>query len=404
MIKTVHIREKFPILLQKVNNKTLVYFDNAATTHKPQSVIDSITNFYKHENSNVHRATHFLSSIATEKMEATRKKVQKLINANHTHEIIFTSGTTDAVNMVATTFAEKFLRNGDQIMVSAFEHHSNIVPWQIAAKRKGAFVNALPLDSNGDISWDKLEGHFERVKLFAITHVSNATGKVFPIKKLIKKAHQHNIPVLIDAAQSIAHFMTDVIDLDCDFFCFSGHKMYGPTGTGILYGKEQWLDKLPPYKGGGEMIREVDIDRSTFNELPFKFEAGTPNIAGNIALAAAIDFLLETGIENISSYENKLLSFALSELKKIQDIQIFGQDKPGGSIVSFNIEGVHPSDIGMLLDQHGIAIRTGHHCCQPLMKFYNIHGTVRASFAVYNQESEINTFVEALNKVIKMIK
>jgi cysteine desulfurase/selenocysteine lyase len=397
------IRDQFPILKRKINGKGLVYFDNGATTQKPLGVIDAVNNYYRYENSNVHRGVHFLSDLATGKSEETRETVKQFIGAKHTHEIIFTKGTTDSINLVANGF-RSLLNKGDEIIVSELEHHSNIVPWQLCGEYSGATLKVIPLKDNGELEMDAFDTLLsENTKVVAISHLSNALGTINPIKEIIEKSHQVGAKVLIDGAQATSHIALNMQDLNVDLYCFSAHKMYGPTGVGVLYGKEEILNELPPYQGGGEMIKEVGFKGTTFAGLPHKFEAGTPNIAGVIAFKSAIDFISELGLDAISEYENTLLEYATSEILKIEGIKIYGTSNHKSGIISFNIEGVHPYDIGVLLDKMGIAIRTGHHCTQPIMERFNIPGTARISLAVYNTKEEIDICMNAIKKAKQML-
>jgi cysteine desulfurase/selenocysteine lyase len=403
MLDIQKIRADFPILTQKINGKPLVYFDNGATSQKPKVVIDAITKYYEEINANIHRGVHTLSQLATDAYEVSRGKIQKHINAKFAHEVIFTSGTTHGINAIANGFASS-LKVGDEVLVSALEHHSNIVPWQMLCERTSAILKVIPMSENGELilsEYDKLLS--DKTKIVAVNHISNALGTINPIEYMIKKAHQVGAAILIDGAQAVPHLKPDVQALDCDFYVFSGHKICGPTGTGILYGKEDWLRKLPPYQGGGEMIATVSFEKTTYADLPHKFEAGTPNIADGIVLGTAVDYLNEIGFENIAQYEHELLEYATSKLVAIEGLKIFGTAKEKTSVISFNIEGIHPYDIGTIIDKLGIAVRTGHHCAQPIMDFYKIPGTIRASFAFYNTKEEIDIFVEALNKAKIML-
>lgn len=397
------LREQFPILKEKVYGKPLVYLDNGATTQKPLSVIDAMQVYYNTYNSNVHRGVHFLSGKATDAFEAVRKKVQTLINAKYEHEIIYTSGTTGAINLVAYSFARHRLKEGDFILVSSLEHHSNIVPWQIVAEEKKAGIKVIPLDANGELDLSNIEELLQGVKLVAVNYVSNALGVINPIEEIITKAHSKDIPVLIDAAQAVHHHPIDVQALDADFLAFSGHKMYGPTGIGVLYGKEKWLEEMPPFFGGGEMIKTVTFEKTIYNTLPFKFEAGTPAIAEVIGLGAAIDFMQSIGMEAIQQREQELMQYALSEISAIEDINIIGNPKRRSGVISFLLHGQHPYDVGELLDKQGIAVRTGHHCAEPLMNLLCIPGTVRASFAIYTTKDDIDQLVKAMKKVHEML-
>lgn len=397
------IRKDFPALHQEVNGKPLVYFDNAATTHKPVQVIDALTKYYSLENSNVHRGFHHLSLAATSAMEATRKNISRFINANSENEIIFTRGTTESINLVAYSFAKKNLSEGDEIIVSVAEHHSNIVPWQIACEERGAKLRVIPVDENGDLRmdiFDELLG--EKTRLVSIAHITNTIGTINPIEEVIKKAHAYGALVLIDGAQGITHQKVDVQALDCDFYAFSGHKVYSPMGIGVLYGKEKILDELPPYQTGGEMIDQVSFEKTTFNVLPYKFEAGTPNVGGIIGLGKAISYLESIGLENAFNHEKQLLEYATQKLEEMEGIRIFGSGPKKASVISFLMNGIHHSDVGMILDKFGVAVRTGHHCAQPVMKHFNITGTVRASFAVYNTKEEVDIFIAALEKIKQM--
>lgn len=397
------IRAQFPILHREVNGKPLVYLDNGATSQKPQSVIDTISRFYEHDNSNIHRGVHTLSQEATSAYEQVRKKVQKFINAQHDHEVIFTSGTTGSINLVASSFGESLIREGDEILITAMEHHSNIVPWQMLCERKKAHLKVVPISEAGEIDieeYRKLIG--PKTELISLVHVSNSLGTVNPVKEMIEIAHAENIPVLVDGAQAIHHTPIDVQELDCDFYVFSAHKMYGPTGVGILYGKEELLKDMAPYQGGGDMIKNVTFEKTTYNDLPHKFEAGTPNIVGGLGLGAAIDFINSVGFDFIQKHEAELCRFASSELKNIQGLRFIGTAQKRAGLVSFVLDGIHPYDTGVILDKLGIALRTGHHCTQPVMNFFGVPGTVRASFAVYNTKQEIVRLVEGIDRVKRM--
>ena len=403
MLDIQKIRADFPILSQKVNGKPLVYFDNGATSQKPKVVIDAITKYYEEINANIHRGVHTLSQLATDAYEVSRGKIQHHINAKFSHEVIFTSGTTHAINAIANGFAS-ILKVGDEVLVSALEHHSNIVPWQMLCERTGATLKVIPMNENGELilsDFDKLLS--EKTKIVTVNHISNALGTINPIEYMIEKAHQVGAAILIDGAQAVPHLKPDVQALDCDFYVFSGHKICGSTGVGILYGKEEWLRKLPPYQGGGEMIATVSFEKTTYADLPHKFEAGTPNIEGGIVLGTAIDYLNEIGFENIAAYEHELLDYATAKLLEIEGLKIFGTAKEKTSVISFNIDGIHPYDIGTIIDKLGIAVRTGHHCAQPIMDFYKIPGTIRASFAFYNTKEEIDIFVGAVQKAKMML-
>jgi cysteine desulfurase / selenocysteine lyase len=399
-----NVRKDFPILERDVYGKPLVYFDNGATTQKPLVVIDAINKYYSLENSNVHRGVHFLSQEATDLFEKTRKTVQNFINAEFSGEIIFTKGTTDGINLVANTFAKKYLKAGDEVLISGMEHHSNIVPWQMVCEEKGAILKVIPVLENGELDLEKgLSLITEKTAFVSLIHISNTLGTINPIKLFIDKAHQNGAWILIDGAQSIHHAEIDVQALDCDFYTFSSHKIYGPTGVGVLYGKKACLDALPPYQGGGDMIKDVSFEKTTYNELPHKFEAGTPNIAGVIALKSALDYVSSLGIKSITKHENELLEYGTAQLQEIKGLKIYGTAKEKTGIISFLIEGIHPYDMGVLLDKMGIAVRTGHHCTQPLMKRFNIPGTIRASFAMYNTKTEIDTLKTAVERAAKML-
>lgn len=403
MLDIQKIRADFPILSQKVNGKPLVYFDNGATSQKPQVVIDAISKYYSEINANIHRGVHTLSQLATDAYEASRLKIQKHINAKFSHEVLFTAGTTHGINLVANGFAS-ILKPGDEVLVSALEHHSNIVPWQMLCEKTGAILKVIPMNNQGELiqsEYDKLLS--DKTKIVTVNHISNALGTINPIKEMIAKARKFNAAVLIDGAQAVPHLVPDVQDLDCDFYVFSGHKICAPTGTGILYGKEAWLNKLPPYQGGGEMIKEVTFEKTTYAELPHKFEAGTPNISGGIVLGVAIDYLNEIGFENIQKQEKALLEYATEKLLEIEGLKIYGTSAEKTSVVSFNIDGIHPYDIGTIIDKQGIAVRTGHHCAQPIMNFFEIPGTIRASFAFYNTIEEIDLMITAVKKAQKML-
>ena len=403
MLNISKIRAQFPILSRKVNGQDLVYFDNGATTQKPQAVIDAEANYYANENSNVHRGVHFLSGLATDKFEKTRNTIQKFIGAKHNHEIIFTKGTTDAINLVANGF-RTLLNKGDEVVISEMEHHSNIVPWQMCCEQSGANLKVIPLLENGELDMLTFENLLsENTKLVSVTHISNALGTITPIEEIIKKTHATGAKILIDGAQAASHITLDMQELDADFYCFSAHKMFGPTGVGVLYGKEEILNELPPYQGGGEMIKEVSFSGTTYAELPHKFEAGTPNIAGVVAFKAAIDFINDLGIDQIAKYEEELLQYATSEILKIEGVKIYGTAEHKSGIISFNIEGIHPYDIGVIVDKLGIAIRTGHHCTQPIMERFNIPGTARISLAVYNTKEEIDICINAIKKAKQML-
>jgi len=399
------IRKDFPILKREVNGKPLVYFDNGATSQKPQVVIDAITNYYTNENSNIHRGIHTLSQEATDAYEKARTTVQQFINAKHNHEIIFTSGTTGSINLVASSFGKKYIQAGDEIIISTMEHHSNIVPWQMLCEEKGAVLKVIPISDKGELLLEEFKKLLSsKTKMVAITHVSNTLGTINPVKEIIKLAKAVGAFVLIDGAQAVPHTKVDVQALDCDFYAFSGQKMFGPTGVGILYGKESILNELPPYQGGGDMIKTVTFEKTTYNELPHKFEAGTPNIVGGIGLGVAINYMNSIGIDNIEAYEHELLAYATEQIKQIEGVRIIGEAQNKASVLSFLVDGTHPTDIGMIIDKLGIAIRTGHHCTEPLMNRFNIPGTARASFAFYNTKEEIDTFILALERALKMLK
>ena len=399
------VRENFPILSKKVNGKTLVYLDSGATAQKPQIVIDAIDNYYRNQNANIHRGVHSLSQDVTVAYENARATVQKHLNAKSPHEIIFTSGTTESINLVAASFGKKFVQAGDEIIISAMEHHSNILPWQLVCEEKGALLRVIPINEKGELLLDEYKKLLSsKTKIVAITHISNTLGTINPVKQIIDLAHEKGIPVLIDGAQAVPHQKVDVQELDVDFYCFSGHKLFGPTGVGILYGKEKWLNELPPYKVGGGTIKTVTFEKTVYADLPLKFEAGTPHIAGGIGLAVAIDYMNSIGLENIQEYEKELLHYATEKLSAIDGLKIIGNANEKASVVSFVIDGIHPLDIGTILDKLGIAVRTGHHCTQPLMEFYCIPGTVRASFAFYNTKEEIDLLIAGIEKAIKMLK
>ena len=403
MIDVGKIRAQFPLLHQKVNGENLVYFDNGASTQKPQVVIDAIAQYYSNDNANIHRGVHYLSQKATDKFEETRDTVEAFINANKSCEIIFTKGTTDSINLVANGY-RSMLNKGDDIIISEMEHHSNIVPWQMCCEVSGATLKVIPILDNGDLDMDAFENLLsEKTKLVAITHISNALGTINPIEEIITATHNAGAKILIDGAQATPHTLVDVQALDADYYCFSAHKMYGPTGVGVLYGKEALLNELPPYQGGGEMIKEVSFEKTTYADLPHKFEAGTPNIAGVIAFKAAMDFITDLGISTIAKHEDTLVQYATKQLLTISGMQFIGEAKKRAALVSFNIEGLHPYDIGVLLDKMGIAIRTGHHCAQPIMEHYKVPGTARMSFAIYNTKEEIDSCITAIKKAQTML-
>lgn len=393
------IREQFPTLNQEIHGKSLVYLDNAATSHKPKVVLDTIRDYYLQDNSNVHRGVHTLSGRATDLYEGAREKIRAFINAESTKEIIFTKGSTEALNLLAFSFGEHAIKADDEIIVSGMEHHSNLVPWQLLCQRKNAKLKIIPINLKGELEITELDNLItEKTKLISVVHTSNALGTVNPVKDIIAKAHTHNIPVCIDGSQATPHSHVDVQDLNADFFVFTGHKMYGPTGVGILYGKQSWLEKLPPYQGGGDMIRSVSYEHSEYNDLPYKFEAGTPNIAGVIGLGAAVDFMLSIGVENIAQHEHDLLEYTTEKAKQFDGLKIIGEAKNKAAVLSFVIEGVHPHDIGTIVDFEGVAIRTGHHCAMPIMNFFDVPATARASFAIYNTKEDIDRLFAALEQ------
>lgn len=397
------IREDFPILNRQVYGKPLVYLDNGATTQKPRCVINAITDEYYSVNANVHRGVHFLSQKATELHEASRETVRKFINANSTNEIIFTRGTTESINLLASSFGDNFMHEGDEVIVSVMEHHSNIVPWQLLTARKGIALKVISMNNQGELLTEEYEKLFnERTRLVAVTYVSNVLGTINNIQEMTRIAHQHQVPILVDGAQAVPHMKVDVQELDVDFLAFSGHKIYGPTGIGVLYGKEKWLDRLPPYQGGGEMIQSVSFEKTVFNELPYKFEAGTPDYIGSNALACALNYVNELGMENIQAHEENLTAYAMQQLKQLPDLRIFGESSHKDAVISFLAGNIHHFDMGTLLDRLGIAVRTGHHCAQPLMQRLGIEGTVRASFALYNTQEEIDTLIAGIIRVQKM--
>jgi cysteine desulfurase / selenocysteine lyase len=398
------IRSDFPILNQKIYNQPLVYLDNGASSQKPTQVIEAIGHYYKNEHSNIHRGVHFLSAEATSAYEQVREKTRIFINAEKQHEIIFTKGTTDSINLVASSFAKKYINEGDEIIVSEMEHHSNIVPWQMICGEKKATLKVIPVNNNGELIFEEFEKLLsEKTKIIAINHVSNTLGTINPVKKIITAAHKNNVPVLLDGAQAVPHMQVDVQELDCDFYAFSSHKMYGPTGFGVLYGKEKWLNEMPPYQGGGDMIKTVTFEKTTYNDLPHKFEAGTPHIAGGIGFGTAIDYINSIGYENISLHENEILKYATEKLLQIDGLRIYGTAQKKAAVISFLVNKIHPYDMGTILDRLGIAVRTGHHCTQPLMDKYDIPGTVRASFAIYNTIEEVDILVSGIIKAKKML-
>ncbi|GEM66113.1 cysteine desulfurase [Sphingobacterium faecium NBRC 15299] len=398
------VRADFPILKREVNGKPLVYLDNGATTQKSQSVIDAITHYYSEMNSNVHRGVHYLSQISTDAFEVTRRSIQAFINAKHEHEIIITTGTTHSINIIATCFGKVNIAAGDEIIISAMEHHSNIVPWQMICEDKGALLKVIPMNDKGELDIEAYKALFsEKTKIASFTYVSNSLGTINPVKEMIRIAHEHHVPVLLDAAQAIQHVKIDVQDLDVDFLAFSGHKMYGPTGIGVLYGKEDALNAIPPYQGGGDMIKEVTFEKTTYNELPFKFEAGTPNIEAGICLNAAVEYINAIGLEQIAVYEEELLNYATEQLATVPGIRFIGTAAHKSSVISFLIDGTHPYDVGVILDKLGIAVRTGHHCAQPVMDRFGIPGTIRASFALYNTKEEVDALVTGLRRAVNML-
>ena len=397
------IRADFPILAREVYGKPLVYLDNAATTQKPLCVMDKITGMYSTVNANVHRGVHFLSQAATDEHEAARRTVARFIHAASENEIVFTRGATESINLVASSYCRTFCHAGDEILITAMEHHSNIVPWQLQADIFGLKLRVAPINEEGELLLDEFEKLITpRTKIIAVTHISNVLGTINPIEKIVATAHKHDIPVLIDAAQSVQHCVVDVQQIDCDFLVFSSHKIYGPTGVGVLYGKEKWLNLLPPYQGGGEMIASVSFEKTTFNKLPFKFEAGTPDFVGTAALATALDYVSSIGMENIAAYEHELLEYATKQMLAIPGLRILGTASQKSSVISFLVDGIHPYDLGTLLDKMGIAVRTGHHCAEPLMQILGVEGTVRASFAFYNTKEEVDLLVKDINRIVKM--
>ena len=403
MYDIYQIRKDFPILSREVYGKPLVYLDNSATTQKPRIVVDAIANEYYSENANVHRGVHFLSQQATELHESARAKIAKFLNASSPSEIVFTRGATEGLNLVASSFSEAFLKDGDEVIISAMEHHSNIVPWQLLEMRKGIKIKVIPITEDGELRVDEYEKLFdERTKLVSVTHVSNVLGTVNPVKELATIAHSHNVPILIDGAQSVPHIKVDVRDMDCDFYAFSGHKIYGPTGIGALYGKAEWLEKLPPYQGGGEMIKNVHFGHTEFEDAPLKFEAGTPDYVGSHSLATAIDYVESLGLDNIAAHEHELLEYATKRLESIPGMRIFGKAKNKSAVISFVVGNIHPLDLGTLLDRLGIAIRTGHHCAQPLVESLGVQSVARASFGLYNTLKEVDALFNGIERVMKM--
>lgn len=397
-------REDFKILEQNINKRPLVYLDNAATTQKPECVIEAISSYYRSINSNIHRGVHHLSQLATTRFEEARKTVQRYINAKHSHEIIFTRGATESINLVASSFGKAFLQADDEVIISEMEHHANIVPWQMACEAVGAHLKILPFDDTGVLLIEQLDTLITpKTKIIAISHISNSLGTINPIREIIQKAHLHQIPVMIDGAQAVSHEKVDVQELDCDFYCFSGHKMYAPMGIGIVYGKEKWLEAMPPYQGGGEMIQQVTFEKTTYNELPFKFEAGTPAVSDVIGLQTAIEYIESIGIETIAQHEQQLLQYATTQLRCIDGVRIYGTAPQKAAIISFNLNNIHPYDVGVIIDQMGVAVRTGHHCTQPIMQHFQIPGTIRASFALYNTLDEVDRLIEAVKKAQIML-
>lgn len=398
------IRSDFPVLNQTVNKRPFVYFDNAATSQTPKPVVEAIANYYYNYNSNVHRGVHNLSQVATEKFENTREHIRSFINASEKEEIVFTKGTTESINLVAQSFARKYIGEGDEVIITGMEHHSNLVPWQEICRMSNARLKVLPFDKKGEIQPDELEALLNsKTKMVAIPHISNTVGTILPVRQITELAHKFNVPVLIDGAQASAHMKVDVREIGCDFYCFSSHKMFGPTGVGILYGKREWLEEMPPYQYGGEMIDTVTLDQTTFNEIPYKFEAGTPNVADVVAFDEALNYLEAIGFDAIGAHEAELLEYATNQLQNIEGLRIIGNANDKASLISFVVDGVHPYDMGTLIDKLGIAVRTGHHCAQPVMNFYGITGTIRASFAIYNTKEEIDRLVAAINKAKEML-
>ncbi len=401
----MNIRNQFPILESQAYGKPLVYLDNAATTQKPQRVIDTLTRYYSTLNANIHRGTYHLAIEATETYEAVRKQVQQFIHARHAHEIVFTRGTTESINLVASSFGRRYLHEGDEVIISAMEHHSNIVPWQMACEQAGATLRIIPFSDAGVLDLEVYEQLFsDRTRLVAVNHVSNALGTINPVQQMAETAHRHGVPMLVDGAQSTPHMTVDVQALECDFYCFSGHKMYAPMGVGVMYGREEWLNEMPPYQGGGEMIEEVTFERTTYNVLPYKFEAGTPNVGDVLGLGSAIDFLQEVGMETIARHEAELLHYATERMAEVEGLRFIGTAPEKAGVISFLIGEAHPYDVGTLLDKLGVAVRTGHHCTQPIMDRYGIPGTVRASFAIYNTREEVDAFVAALHRIAPMLQ
>lgn len=399
----VRVREDFPILKQEVHGRPLVYLDNAATSQKPQAVIDAITNYYAEQNANVHRGVHYLSQLATREYEDARVKIQRFINAAESHEIIYTRGATESINLVSQSYGRKFVHEGDEIIISTLEHHSNIVPWQLLCEQTGAKLRVIPINDDGELLMDEFAQMLNnRVKMVAVAHLSNALGTIIPVKRIIELAHSRDIPVLLDGAQAAPHLKVDVRELDCDFYAFSGHKMCGPTGIGVLYGKSHWLESMPPVYGGGDMIALVTFEKTTYNTLPYKFEAGTPNIEGAIGLGVAIEYLNGVGLDRIAAYEHELLEYATEIIGAIPGVKIIGTAREKASVLSFTVDGIHPHDVGTILDQEGIAIRAGHHCAQPVMKRFDVPATARASLAFYNTKEEIDALAEGIQRTIEV--
>ncbi|MEN0048297.1 MAG: cysteine desulfurase [Bacteroidota bacterium] len=399
------IRKHFPLLEREMNGKPLVFLDSAASSQKPDVVLEALEHYYEHQHANVHRGVYGLSQEATEAFELGREKAREFLNAASTEEIIFTKGATESMNLVASSFGRQFLKEGDEVVISTMEHHSNIVPWQIICEQTGAKLKVIPINEEGELLIEEYEKLLsDKTKIVAVVHVSNALGTINPVEEIIEKAHERDIPVLVDGAQATPHLKIDVQALDVDFYAFSAHKVYGPTGMGVLYGKKKWLEAIPPYQGGGEMIATVSFEKTTYNELPYKFEAGTPNIAGSVALGVALDFVKEIGQENIAAHEAELLAYATEQLSKIEGLRIIGQARNKASVISFLVEGVHPYDLGTILDKQGIAVRTGHHCTQPLMDRFSIPGTVRASFGVYNTKEEVDKLVAGVERAVSILK
>lgn len=397
------VREDFPILSRQIYGKPLVYFDNGATTQKPLCVLDAMRNEYLNVNANVHRGVHYLSQQATDLHEAARETVRKFINAPKVEEVIFTRGTTESLNLVVSSFGDRFLSEGDEVIVSVMEHHSNIVPWQLLAAKKGIAIKVIPMTDEGDVIMEEYEKLFnEKTRIVSITQVSNVLGTINPVKEMIRIAHEHEVPVMVDGAQSTPHMKVDVQDLDCDFFAFSGHKIYGPTGIGVLYGKEKWLDEMPPYQGGGEMIESVSFEKTTFEKLPFKFEAGTPDYVATHGLATALNYVTELGLDNVFAHEQELTRYAMEQMKEIPEMRLFGTSQHKDAVISFLVGDIHHLDMGTLLDRLGIAVRTGHHCAEPLMHRLGISGTVRASFALYNTKEEVDALIAGIKRVSQM--